>query len=293
MRKNALSSTGLSMSQAQSYSNIMNQRSVEIERMFNKINNYSNTIDHNGKVLQQKSPFPIPADLEAQLKLHASYRACQAFLMESIKAKEALINEQRDSTVNFEEEFPKQEPSIPSVSEEWGWEQLSVSELVEYYEKEQLAATYGKFIHSTGVLTKLRDELPKIKEIEWITIKREELSPSINVIHHTAEQLHSIHEKLALLHSEAEKRVNYFKSKVKNLVTVENARIAEANVQIIKNNSAANREYQSRFAIAQQTFEKEKSDNIKLIVQYRIEVPTRFQAVIDTISGGKQEQADA
>ena len=51
--KNSLNETGLSLTQAQSISNLINQRASEIGKKLNKINNSSKTLLQS--ILQQKS----------------------------------------------------------------------------------------------------------------------------------------------------------------------------------------------------------------------------------------------
>jgi hypothetical protein len=68
MKKNSLSEKGLSLSQAQSISNICNQRAMEIENSINIINNYSKTIhidDGSGKIRSfvQTKGNKIPKDI--------------------------------------------------------------------------------------------------------------------------------------------------------------------------------------------------------------------------------------
>jgi len=101
------------------------------------------------------------------------------------------------------------------------------------------------------------------------------------------------------LHRQHEQRVNYFKSKVKNLVTNENARIANLNADIqneaSKKNNNAQAEYQNLVAhyktlyveATEKTknihaeFEKERQAKIKEIAAMRISVDARFQPVVD------------
>jgi hypothetical protein len=78
----------------------------------------------------------------------------------------------------------------------------------------------------------LRAELPTIKTLEFMEIEVGKKTPMKVSIHHTSEQLLEIHEQLAALHRGYEQKVNYFKAKVKNSVTTENARIAKERADI-------------------------------------------------------------
>jgi hypothetical protein len=78
----------------------------------------------------------------------------------------------------------------------------------------------------------LRAELPTIKTLEFMEIEVGKKTPMKVSVHHTSEQLLAIHEQLAALHRGYEQKVNYFKAKVKNSVTSENARIAKERADI-------------------------------------------------------------
>ena len=101
-----------------------------------------------------------------------------------------------------------------------------------------------------------------------------------------------LHKEIAELHRLAESKVNYFKAKVKNLVTLENARIENLNkdslaaYQVLKD--AQNLEYEKvihAWSAENQKAEKEfnvkKQENIKEIAGKRIIVSPIFQPVIN------------
>lgn len=304
--KNSLTSNkGLSLSQAQSISNLCNQRAREIESKLSGINNYSKSVT----IMQSQSNIPLtyttvagkplPTDVVALLTEKAKLHACQAFLMENIKAKENLLtfNKKKVADISSIEVPTRPIQIIPTglllyVDEDFGWSQLTVSEINESLEAEAYAAHIGQFIHKDGTLDKLRKELPTISSIEWMTIKDGEKTPvSINV-HHTPEQLIKVHEELAVLHRQYEQRVNYFKAKVKNITTEENARIAKVNADIQNDVEKKNKELQTAFQTSylvysekvrtiQAEFEKERQARIKEISSMRIGVDARFQEVID------------
>jgi hypothetical protein len=236
----------------------------------------------------------------ALLKKKASLHACQAFLMENIKAKDALLNQARQQSADLTDvvypEKPKftnpVENSLGQVNENWGWEQLSAAELNEYLEAEAFAAHIGQFIHKDSILAGLRNELPNIPAIEWMVIKDGEKTPVTITVHHKAEDLLKIHNELATAHREYEQRVNYFKAKVKNLVTKENARIAKHNADLqnaaAKTNNDLQMTYETQMKKANEEandirveFEKTRQARISEIASMRISVDPRFQNVVD------------
>jgi hypothetical protein len=298
MKKNSLSTKGLSLSQAQSISNLCNQRAIEIGYQLSEVNNYTKTVQVDKKDVVVLRGRKLPENVVDLLKEKSELHACQGFLMENIKAKDALLEaakrEQVDlSSVKFPEDYEHEDPNVtPQVAEPWGWEQLSVAETNEYLQSEAYSAHIGQYIHKGSALDTLRTELPNIPDIEWMTIEDGKKSPVKIVVHHKSENLLKLHEELAALHRQHEQRVNYFKAKVKNLVTEENARIAKINADAIniaeKINSDRQKTYETAFKEATESiktlkaeFEKTRQDKIKSIAAMKIDVDPRFQVSID------------
>lgn len=299
MKKNSLASTGLSMSQAQSISNLCNQRSKDITAALADVNNASKTIKIGKDEHQLDVPKPLPGNVVDLLKDKARLHATQAFLMENIKAKDIVIRGIKNEYFNYEDENPspvRETPEIPEVlvqvDENWGWDQLSTSEYNEFVEAEAYASHIGQFIHKGGTLDRLRTELPKIQVLEFMEIEKDKKTPVKVTVHHKAENLLKTHEELAALHRGYEQRVNYFKSKVKNSVTKENARIsklnADAQAVVNEKNALSLNEYSKKREVwladykkAQLDFETERQNKITDAVNLKIQVDARFQSVVD------------
>ena len=228
--KNSLSSKGLSMSQAQSVSNLCNQRSKDITAQLADINNVEKTLVIGSDTYIETKGNPIPENVVQLLQDKARLAATQAFLMENIKAKDELINGIKSERFVYEVEAPVRPLTISKnlpmeVDEDFGWDTLTTAEYNEFLEAEAYASHIGQFIHKGGRLDRLRAELPTIKTLEFMEIEVGKKTPLKVSVHHTPAQLLTIHEELAALHRGYEQKVNYFKSKVKNAVTSENARI--------------------------------------------------------------------
>jgi hypothetical protein len=297
MRKNSLASKGLSMSQAQSISNLCNQRSRDISFKLRDINNVEKVLKIGEEIYIETPGKKMPENVMELISDKSKLHATQAFLMENIKAKEEMLNGLRNTRIEFDIEIPKcgelQSAEIDdSVNEDWAWSQLSVSEYNEYLEAEAFASHVGQFIHKGGKLDNLRSELPTLKTLEWIEVESGKKTPLKVSVHHTAEELGDLHEKLAGVHRAHEQRVNYFKAKVKNLVTTENARIAkdnavkeasvnEVNQKVISDYSKAKEEWQASYRQASHLFEEERQNEIKKTAALRIAIDPRFQVVID------------
>ena len=297
--KHSLAATGLSLSQAQSISNLCNQRVREIDNRLAVVNNASKQVTIDGVNYQETQPNPMPVNVVDMLTEKARLSSAQAFLMENMRAKEDLLVSTRKQKFNFEDikPFPTRQnmelvSELEEVDESWGWDQLTTAEYNEYLEAEAYAAHIGQFIHNRGKLDQLRKELPSIKTLEWLEVETGKKTPVKVITHHSADELLQLHEELAALHRGYEQRVNYFKAKVKNLVTAENARIARVNGEEQARVNAVNQKIMAEYEAEQKIwFDAEKQakfefqqvieEQIKEIAAYRIQVPVRFQPVVD------------
>jgi hypothetical protein len=285
------------MSQAQSISNLCNQRSKDITAQLADINNVSKELVIGSETYVETNGNPIPTNVVELLTAKARLSATQAFLMENIKAKDELITKIKYETYNYDVEPPVRPKTISEtipteVDEDFGWDTLSTAEYNEYLEAEAYASHIGQFIHKGGKLDKLRAELPTIKTLEFMEIEVGKKTPMKVSIHHTAEQLLSVHEQLAALHRGFEQRVNYFKSKVKNATTSENARIQKErgliqarvnneNAEAANNYKLAYDKWSGEERQAQHEFEEKRQARIQEAVNLKIEVAERFQDVVD------------
>lgn len=295
--KNSLGAKGLSMSSASSISNLCNQRSKDITASLSDLNNAEKILKIGEDIFTETPGRPVPSNVVELLKEKARLSATQAFLMENIKAKDELINSIKRERFNFDVKNPEQPKLVQKslevvIEEEWGWNQLSSNEYNEFLEAEAYASHIGQFIHKGGSLDRLRTYLPSLKTLEFVEIEEGKKTPLKIIVHHTQQQLLDFHEELAALHRRYEQKVNFFKSKVKNSVTTENARIQNVNAKIQAEvneiNKKLNLEYQSAYAVwaadereASHKFEAERQKRIQDAVALNIVVPERFQPVVD------------
>lgn len=293
-----LSTKGLSMSQAQSISNLCNQNAMEIQRELDSYNNCGKSINVAGQVYDLQEGIPIPGDILEKLKNKGDLHACQAFLMEAVKGKESEIDRIRKSFPDLSHLVKPEQILIDDYEilyneeEAWGWKQLSDSEYSEYLQAESMASHLGQFIHKTGKLTQLRKELPNTPSIEWFEVETGKKTPVKVTKHHLSPVLMGIHEDIAEQHRVYEQRVNYYKAKVKNLVSDENARIQRVNAdkaaeflklekEVHEIHQLAMDAYNGEVLRLTMEFNSQRELDIKSAAALRINVDPRFQAVID------------
>ena len=101
--KHSLAATGLSLSQAQSISNLCNQRVREIDNKLSVVNNASKIVRIDGVDYQETLPNPMPSNVVDMLTEKARLSSAQAFLMENMRAKEDLLVSTRKQKFNFED----------------------------------------------------------------------------------------------------------------------------------------------------------------------------------------------
>lgn len=303
MKKNSLDKNGLSLSAAQSISNMCYQRAIGIEKELYTAKNYTKSVKINnlGNDMLFEDGKALPENVVELLKEKAKLHACQAFLVENIKAKSVLLENLKKEAPDYSTVPVIKEPEyvsvqvIPSVDENYGWSQLTEAEINEYYEVEAYAAHIGKFIHEDGKLTSLRQQLSTLPTYEWLEVTTGVKSLVTYTKLHTEKQLNELHETLAKEHVKYEARVNYFKAKVKNLTTDENARIAKLNADnhasVVKTNLDLQNEYfqkvsdrNTKMKEISNQFEIERQEKIRNCAALRIKVDSRFQEIVDTFS---------
>jgi hypothetical protein len=293
-----LAKNGLYMSKAKIISNLCNQNAQEIQRELDSYNNCSKSINVGGQNYSLQEGIPVPGDILDKLKNKGDLHACQAFLMEAIKGKEAEIERLRDTRPDFSHLVAPEKPIVPDydilydVSESWGWSQLTDAEYSEYLQAEAMAAHLGQFIHKNGKLSQLRKDLPNTPSIEWFEVEEGKKTPVKVTKHHVSAALLGIHEDIAEGHRKYEQRVNYYKAKVKNLVSDENARIQKVNAdkaaeflklekQLMEQYQIAYEAYQGEMLRLTMEFNSNREWLIKETAALRINVDPRFQHVID------------
>ena len=293
-----LAKNGLSMSQAQSISNLCNQNAQEIERELNSYNNCSKSINVGGQNYSLQEGIPVPGDILEKLKNKGDLHACQAFLMEAIKGKEAEIDRLRGIQPELSHLVKPERPIVPDydimydVNESWGWSMLTDAEYSEYLQAEAMAAHLGQFIHKNGKLSQLRKDLPNTPSIEWFEVEEGKKTPVKVTKHHVSAALLGIHEDIADAHRKYEQRVNYFKAKVKNLVSDMNAHVQKVNAEKAAEFLKLEKELMEKYQLAMYAyngeilsltmeFNSKRELTIKDTAALRINVDPRFQHVID------------
>lgn len=297
--KKYLSEKGLSMSNAQSISNLCNQLATEIERKIESINNSKKVVKVDDETYVNQESNPMPKDIINLLMKKGSYHALQAYLMEMIKYKDSLLRELEYSDPEITIEKPSRPlyehtPEIVYNKDRYSF--LTPDERVEYLELEAYAAHIGQFIHKNGKLSKLRKELSGIHELEFIHTTTGKEYPVRIIKHHSPEELMEVHENLSRSHRDYEKRLNYLKSKSLTLMNEHNAKIEAEyakNLEVVNNiNSKLSDEYEkeldnykNKLSIINSNHREYILKESSRISKLKIVVPTRFKDIVEELMG--------
>jgi hypothetical protein len=302
---------GLSMTQATSISNRINQRCEDIEAKLNNINNASKTVFlSKEESYELETAKPFPDNYHSLVEELSELRAIQAYLMESIKIKNSLLERTKDIRLSHDdlenilkeeynlvytelnEEDLKTFKEISLLKEEDIWSELTETEFNTYIMQQSKAASYGQIIHKNGQLDKLRKELPNLKPLEWIKVKKDEQTPVRVNIHNNMDSLLTYHETFANTHNQIEKSVNYVKAKVKDILNQKNSEIIannnilklecdEYNNKIYKERDESLRLYNEKFTYINQAFEKFKLEQLNKISKFKIKIIDDIKEIIE------------
>ena len=303
----------LSMSDAQTFSNLCNQKAKTIEQKLNKLNNYEKVLDlgslNNGssssKTLIKTKGYKLNLEeVKHLLNKQALYHAFQGYLMQHIRLKEQLVDSatiERDSGFYFDDfeewagdriaTYPDR-PCRPRTSETDIWTTINKSEILHYQIADAMAADLGKFIHKDSKLDKLRSQLPDIPEYEYENLPDGRVGIVTIDIHHTDDELETAHVELADLHRDAERKVNAIKAKVKTshskvisaIETEHNDKLKIWNdfkSKALAHNEQLKIKYEEEKAEAKKEHISRYSAELSLILEHRIQIPKEFKALMD------------
>ena len=130
MNTRNLGQTGLSLTQAQAISNLINQQCNDIVRLFEGINNASKTVAFEGEKYIETEGKKMPEKAVELILEKGKLHGLQAFLMENITMKSSLLDVAKFKKFEYDVEQPELAKNVAcetleEVDEEWGWNQLT------------------------------------------------------------------------------------------------------------------------------------------------------------------------
>lgn len=216
--------------------------------------------------------------LEVAIKEIAQCKALVAYLREAIKAKDVLLNQVRDylstEAIELSNNRPHAAAKISSEDVINGW---PIEKRLRYYSLEAAAATYGKYIHPDGDISKQRE------------VFHEALSGKSTLKEHTnqillysdiptvsKEDVERVYFDLQSKYREFQAELNSLKTEIDNAVNVHNAKVAM--------------DYQKAFdawsnAIQDQTNKDQilRNEWIQKVSHYKIIIPDNLVDIVKRI----------
>lgn len=159
---------GLTSTSANHIANLAKEMVRETEASLEGLTFYSTSVvligNDSVNTLREGDTSETICKIKAQLHTIAKANSLIAWLREAIKAKERLLKEVDDLTMN---DFMKQQdikkPDMPTrgtvLTEDEYYASLSVDERNRFYSLEALASVLGKAVHPAGVIANAREQL--------------------------------------------------------------------------------------------------------------------------------------
>ena len=261
---------GLSMSDANSVAGKAGDIADTVGRLLAQTGSFIKTTTLDGVTVTLVLPKKIDNLIEIAKKDGELY-GLKAYLMEAVKAKNALIDNLKAANVEdfaeTTEKFPKfdaEEDKLPereTVNENTILQTWNLEERGEYYLLEAQTAHLGKKIHPNGIIERLAQE-----SFEGVRYEREELNSGQGdtkthiaevVSVYTPEEAQNAFYALHDARRDYEKRLNWFKARLQN----------ELNAKQVE----AEKDYQKRFNDYTELQQKKRdaAENLRSTLQAR------------------------
>lgn len=274
-----LGSNGLTSSEANHVTNVVKELVKNLGAGITTFRISKATIWREGKEHNLNSAEKI--DFSKNIMDMGRLYSLSSWLKEGIKSKESLIESVSVKPDLIEEPSLQPMPEAPITTFSAFLNTLTVKEVNEYFSNEATAAHIGKFIHNFDEIRKGLDNFSptafeRISENEVLTVKQELL--------YKKEELLDGFFNLQKEHREAEKVVNYYKSKHKDWEKEILDDFSKDKRKISADNQALRSKYDSEKFIAQ---EKAKTEERALRKEYsnlKIIIPHELQATLDEVN---------
>lgn len=282
-----LSSKGLSMTQAQSISNLCYQKVAMYDRSFDNLNNFEGTILYNGEKYITQEKWELPTDIENILKERGENSSVQAFLMDNINRKAILLESIQNGDFEFEPE-----PN-PVESKDWSRNEkdyLTNNEKAQWLHYEAICSRIGDFIHSGKPLDKLRNRFSLDSKFETVSLETGKYTPVKKEFHHTVDQLQTLHNNLSEAHRKYNEKLNYLKAKAKNAMSTVSIAVSAENHKNYAEYTEKLKDWTSRFEIKKKELMNEVSKLRIEVPQIEVDGKILFQDLINEYMGKVEKE---
>jgi hypothetical protein len=311
----------VTITEAQSVSNLCNQKSLYILSKLESYNVCQKTIlmsslansTNNEEVVKIKCKKLDQFKVKEFLERLGSYAGLQAFLMEHIKLKNHLIHKVESTILHYSPmndeiaELATQvinlERKVSNLNARAGYSKLDVIDfedtldkavILEYLLSEAHASKIGSFIHKDSKLEKMRKELANLPTMEYEMFPDKRSAIVQIEPNYEDDVLEKLHAELSDKHRKFERKVNSFKGQRNDysadIEAKERKNLHEFTLKSIEEID----ELKSQISILRQTISKKKEDisNVQLgeletkrkeIFSYRILIPDQLITVYNEL----------
>lgn len=240
------SSKGESMSDAQNMKGKCTHIAEDVQSFMGALGPVKSTMKFEGENIEIVEPLSATAkEIESYVGMDANANAlngwyaraieAKSLILERLKAirwKDFMVEGEEILSERYENNFEEKQPVLKQFTEDDVLADWPANDIADFLLKEQYCATVGKLIHKNGILYKLYNTpLSKKSDVHEMASGSgyNKAYPVKHEPNYTGKELEAIkvlymetHDK----HREMEKKVNWYKAKLKNETTERNAEAA-------------------------------------------------------------------
>jgi hypothetical protein len=277
-----LDKQGLTLAEANYTANIIKELCEKIANEISRMSLFSSKLIFNGQEKTFNKEYKVD-NLETKCMEEGNLYALSAWLREAIKEKNRLLEQTEYDTFGFIfKVLPAVPALLPTPTEEDIKKELSVSELSEFLACEAKAAHLGKKVHPNGVFDKWFKDLKNTPPIQIHPENKDYVIYLTQLVFE--EDLYKIYFNLQKEYREAESKVNYYKAKIKNLLS---DKIREVN-NINSETRKAYQEEVDKLNTENHTIRLEihnkKLEKAKELSELKIIIPNSLQKTMDFVT---------
>jgi hypothetical protein len=298
---------GISSSHANHISNLLKEQNTIISKRLSGARAFNYNVVLDGKPHWVTTSTQVEVD---DWTKEGRYFALSAWLKEAIKAKTTLLEFYRtcdaSEFLTDEEKIPEFTETAPVFNKPLGvkaWTEtdavgeLSIAERAEYYALEAQASHIGKYIHTGGVMSNIKNDLaggPVVGFHKILQNGQQTEIPMFAKSNFDQDRINKEYFDLQAKHREYESKLNSYKARIQNRVTEKNAELQReftlASVKASNEFDTISREYNMRFQKYQNELESLNSvlqtrrlEKIREVSAYKIVIPNALADIYQEI----------
>lgn len=273
---------GLSMSKAVHLANVSLEMVKDTERELEQFSIVKTSFQKDGESYQLREQNFNLEKIKEMLAVKPKLFKLNAWLREAVKQKQDLLRQKQDEQFISGLTAPLEPTLETHVDEKWGREQLSIKELAEFLSVEAEAAAVGKYIHNQGIVNRWRND-SSLPPTVFQEINEETVPVRVQIDVDNKQNINNLFYELQRKHREAESRVNYYKSKIKDLVAQENQRRQQSNTNLQQRYQSRYKDFTNELRVLESEFKNKQLQETQKISALKIVVPNDLQDILNEV----------